>query len=150
MATMTQPTLHDDLAYSASPYLHPITASTSDWHHADAAPPLNLSFLENCTSPWTTAGCSPLPPTSSTLGTRSPASYATTIGGDDYYAGEEVRDPGRPLAETLETVASFRAAMALVVWLFPLVVGVGVVGNAVSLWVLLRRGMRRTSACRSV
>ncbi|KAK7115440.1 thyrotropin-releasing hormone receptor-like isoform X2 [Littorina saxatilis] len=55
---------------------------------------------------------------------------------------------GPSLSELLEEVATFRAAMTLVRWLLPLVVLVGVVGNAVSLFVLLRRGMRRTSACR--
>ena len=37
---------------------------------------------------------------------------------------------------------------SLLVWLYTLVVAIGVVGNAVSLWVLLLQGVRRTSACR--
>ena len=139
----TQPTLHDDLAYSIPPYFVDHKASWN-WPDTDAA--LNTSWLlpENCTG-WTTARCSPLPP--SVHGTHSPASETTL--GDPYndHSGA-ARDHGRPLAEMLDTVASFRAAMVLVVWLFPLVVAIGVVGNAVSLWVLLRRGMRRTSACR--
>lgn len=57
-------------------------------------------------------------------------------------------EEGPTLLQQMEDVATFQASMDLVAWLLPLVVGVGVAGNMVSLWVLLRRGMRRTSACR--
>lgn len=55
---------------------------------------------------------------------------------------------GATLLERLHEVATFRASLLLVMWALPVVIGVGVAGNLLSLWVLLRRGMRRTSACR--
>jgi hypothetical protein len=58
-------------------------------------------------------------------------------------------DGGGPtLMELLSREAAFRWAMTLVTWLFPVVVLVGLGGNVCSFWVLLRRCMRRTSACR--
>lgn len=52
------------------------------------------------------------------------------------------------MLEVLAREATFRWAMTLVTWMYPTVVVVGLVGNLLSLWVLLGRNMRRTSACR--
>ncbi|KAK6180005.1 hypothetical protein SNE40_012230 [Patella caerulea] len=52
-----------------------------------------------------------------------------------------------PLADLLKDFYEYQLALNLVIWLFPLIIIGGTIGNLLSLVVMLRREMRQTSTC---